>query len=375
MQKRLILILALLLVCGSASAQFRRHDADRSALAKEAAEKFDAFSSGDSTIFTKMLANVDAIDARDFALLESRNQVTVESTITTIPARTWQQLLGDLDQTRDRYVQRAAHIVAPDTASIDNLAKLAGAAKVVSTAAADAVKKFQDREAAEAPTIEEFEKAVEKVRDALDMEGIDSLSKLQNIPDSLKVITQAIDAIRNPDGLKLEKLQLALDIAKAEHDRTKEELRFANERRALAAVMETRITAATTLEDRIRREFERHPGADRAIVTLHTLAAAAENNVVAEKELRAALQGLAGYVSLVGYDLLALNQLVIEEASARVRHSILLSQINSAEHAAFAHRGLHGVAAYYAGGLKPETVANVIDAIQTVVIGILASED
>jgi hypothetical protein len=93
-------VLIVLLAWPAGAQTLRLHDAERAKIARDAA---DAFRASQSDLFAAMLANLDAADQRDFALLARRNQARLEATLTALPDWTWRRFAEEVPRAAPQY--------------------------------------------------------------------------------------------------------------------------------------------------------------------------------------------------------------------------------------------------------------------------------
>jgi hypothetical protein len=115
---------------------------------------------------------------------------------------------------------------------------------------------------------------------------------------------------------------------------------------------------------------------EQVLETIGKLAKQAESEVgtplVATQQLRDLLDVLGRYVSLAGYQKYLLLSDAIEAGVDQHLFSIRRSALNTKEREVLVGYGLEGLAAYHAGGIKPEQIANFFRAVQSIAIGVLA---
>jgi hypothetical protein len=92
-------------------------------------------------------------------------------------------------------------------------------------------------------------------------------------------------------------------------------------------------------------------------------------------KLRNLLDVLGRYTSLDGYQKYLLLSDAIEAGVDVHLFSIRRSALNTKEREALVGYGLDGLAAYHAGGVKPEQIANFFRAVQTIALGVIAGRD
>lgn len=119
---------------------------------------------------------------------------------------------------------------------------------------------------------------------------------------------------------------------------------------------------------------------EQVLQTIGKLAARAEKEVGgarpdATMQLRDLMDVLNRYVTLVGYQKYLLLADTVEAAADENLFSIRLSAINTREREMLVAHGLEGLAAYHAGGIKPEEIANVFRAVQSIAVAALAAKE
>jgi hypothetical protein len=118
---------------------------------------------------------------------------------------------------------------------------------------------------------------------------------------------------------------------------------------------------------------------ERVLVTIGKLAKEAKDEVGtkldATMKLRNLLDILGRYTTLAGYQKYLLLSDAIEAGVDTHLFSIRRSAINTRDREMLVSYGLDGLAAYHAGGLRPEQVANFFRAAQSIALGVLAWRD
>ena len=345
----------------SASAQtVRRHDDDRARLARAAAE---AFGSGSETAFEAMLTNADRIEARDLTLLAERNQLTVETTLTALPNWTWRHLGEQAGRTQTTYEEAARQALATisgSEAALPSLQAQLTSARAKQAEARKAERALVEKETAQLATTKQFNDAIDALRSG----------KVSTITPSVKMLLDNLKAADNARGAQLSLLELGRELADVEVARLNVQLRARRWKIAHSEEVMARVEAVTGANGLLPRVIEyaaTQPQADTIASTLRERARLGQ-----EDSLRLTLENLARFSSAAGYERLFLNESALLTASEEQRHSIRMSAINLRERAVLIEHGLEGLASYYQGGLKPEDVANLLNAAQTIALAIIA---
>jgi hypothetical protein len=189
----------------------------------------------------------------------------------------------------------------------------------------------------------------------------------------LKNYTSFIFNPGKPPGLTVTILSLAVDLAKAELDRTRLKVNY------LEALIETLETekeglgsgyaekALNILQGRIE---------EGTILRNETVLATFDRlrkQPRKEKAIKGCSRVIAYYAITKTLEESAVLQSQSKPAILAHEYSIRLSAINSREHEALIARGLEGLAIYHAGGIKPEMIANFLRAAQTAALAVIGA--
>ena len=350
-----------MILADSASAQtLRRHDEERAQLARTAAE---AFGSTNEAAFEAMLANADRIEARDITLLAERNQLTVETTLSALPAWTWRTLGEQARKTQTAYddaARQALAMIAGSEAALPTLQAQLTGARARQSEARKAERALEEKETAQLATVKQFNDAIEAIRSG----------KAAAIAPSVKTLLDNFKAADNARGAQMSLLELARELADVEVARLNAQLRFTRWKIAHSEELLARIESVTGANGILPRVIEyaaAQPQGDTIAATIRERA-----RLEQEDSLRLTLENLARYSSAVGYERLFLNQSALLIASEEQRDSIRISAINLRERGVLIDHGLEGLVAYYEGGLNPTDLANILNAAQTVALAIIA---
>ena len=207
----------------------------------------------------------------------------------------------------------------------------------------------------------------EKIRDILK-------DDITNVDFNNLVRKYTVDLF-NPEqapGISIIILSLNVDIAQAELNRVNVNLSYLQ---SVKSIFETSRLDPTN-PDRLKTLLSQ---AQQIIHTsrfnLNDSVLTTLNNLRTQSNKETAMRNVFRALGL--YSIVYLNEsftLSKELELARLDHeySIELSEVNAQEHEALISRGLQGLVAYHESGIKPETVANFIRALQAVGLGIIA---
>lgn len=172
-------------------------------------------------------------------------------------------------------------------------------------------------------------------------------------------------------GLVVTVAALAKDMAEAERARTAARLSALERRRAVATRLGEILDLAKKLVSGGRSSTNNFAAGDHIEKTLGDLAKTTRPDK--DDPLAKAMNALQVYVTVAGPLTARLREAQREDAYLRHLHSIEQSLIAVNQHQALMARGLEGVAAYHAGGFKPEQVADLVHkAVQLVLLGVIA---
>jgi hypothetical protein len=208
---------------------------------------------------------------------------------------------------------------------------------------------------------------------------LDDARALRAGDDEAGSILAGLKDIVKPDapGLVVTVAALARDMAEAERARTAARLAALERRKAVADRMIALRDQATLLVEGARNAIAE---TSRARPTLpqeriaQTLAELARDRQPAAQDLLAnAMSALQNYLAVAGPLTARLREAQRDDAYLSHVHSIEISRVAVDQHQALIARGLEGVAAYHAGGFKPEQVADLVHkAVQLILLGVIA---
>jgi len=415
----------LVLFVTAVSAQIRLYDPANDDLAKKSRDAFTEFSKGDANIFDTMAGNTLAMKAATLAQLNDLNRQSRGDKINKIPLLTWDELLVEVTNEQTSFLKsyKAAHTILdaaldkPVDPTLQIAPDLKTALAVAKKKLAD-LKKEKDAKQKEldvaAPTLEALKNSLDKLRDeaAASTKPIKQLSDLSEFShlkgvwssiNDLKAWFDAAEKAGNAPGLQLSILDLGVQHQQFQVERLKLQVEQADAAQKILARMEERLSSVWgnadvddkgRLKDGLFRKIYGNitictgPGCppnpfvtalnrnEQILVTIGKLAETAKLEVgrppIATTQLRNLLDVLGRYVALVGYQKYLLLADAVEAGADTHLFAIRLSALNTKERAMLVSHGLDGLAAYHAGGLKPEQIANFFRAAQSIALGVLA---
>jgi hypothetical protein len=424
----------VLLLPISGVSQIRLHDTAKDDLAKKTRDAYNEFTKEDNTVFDKMISNTLALKGATLAHLMELNQQTRRDTVNIIPVSTWKKLREeDVPRTQKQFLDayNASKIILdPLAASLPTLqAALADANTQLAAKTLDKNAKVAALNV-EAPKLQQLKDSLDALKDAVVVSGkpVKNLSDLRAQFTTLKGVWSNITEVRdwldaaekasNAPGLQLtildlgvqheqfivERLKLQVEQAKAAEARAKridERLKVVWGDGATVRVSFLQPDGSTRTEDlatqglfgQIYRALAPAAGTsddlrypfvtdetEQVLQTIGRLATVAESEVDGRRpdatmKLRDLMDVLSRYVALVGYHQYLLLADTIEAGVDANLFSIRLSAINIREREMLVAHGLDGLAAYHAGGLKPEEIANFFRAAQSIALGVLAGRN
>ena len=404
----------LLVLVIPAAGQIRLHDPVNDELAKKTRDAFAEFSKGDANVFETMLTNTMALKDATLSHLYELNQQGTRDTVNVIPLLTWRQLREQrVIKTQKEFLLAydSARVILHSALELGVPPGSKDLSEAVKFAQADLAALQQQRAkkagelATEAPTLQTLKQSLEKLKDALAATSrpVNRLSDLGNEFNNLKSVWAGIASVkewwdaaersRNVPGLQLTILDLAVSHQQAKVDRLKLDVEDATAATKLAERMEQRLKlvwedgsvepngeAKHALFGKVYAGLNNVPNPDEQIlVTIGKLAKEAETEVgtrlTATTQLRDLLDVLGRYVTLAGYQKYLLLSDAIEAGVDRHLFSIRRSAINTRDREMLVSYGLDGLAAYHAGGLRPEQIANFFRAAQSIALGVLAGRN
>ena len=403
--------LIFLLLVPVVSAQIRLHDAGNDELAKRTREAFAEFSKGDANVFETMVSNTLTLKEATLTQLYDLNREGTRATVNLIPLWTWKELR----ETHVRNTQRdfldaylaARMILNLRAAEAQNLKDALALAQADLKAAKDErAKKEDELTRIEQPKLKELIESIEKVKNALaaTTKPVNRLSDLTAEFNNLKTIWTNISSLKvwwdaaerstNAPGLQLTILDLGVAHQQANVDRLKLDLEQANAAQKRLERIEQRLKLVWGAGEQVNENTEATGGLfgqvyagisnvpdvnEQVLQTIGKMAKLAEGEVgtpLSETtKLRNLLDVLGRYVSLDGYQKYLLFSDAIEAGVDEHLFSIRRSAINTKEREVLVGYGLDGLAAYHAGGIKPEQIANFFRAAQTIALGVMAGRD
>jgi len=400
--------LFVLLFASAVAGQIRFYDPTNDELARKTREAFIEFSKGDANVFETMVSNTLSMKDATLAHLYELNQQGTRDTANLIPLLTWRDL-------REKHVRRtqqefreaydSARTILNSGAGTNDLKEALAAAKTdLATIKTDREKKASEL-GQETPDLKELKDSLEKLKDALaaSKTPVRSLSDLGSAFTNLKSVWTNIASVKSlwdetekythAPGLQLTILDVAVARQQVKVDRLKLELKEAKGVETRAERIEQRLElvwkdgdvnangeAKDGLFGQVYAGIKNVPDQDeRVLETIGRLAKQAKNEVgtplKATIQLRDLLDVLGRYVSLAGYQKYLLLSDAIEAGVDRHLFSIRRSALNTNEREVLVGYGLDGLAAYHAGGLKPEQIANFFRAVQAIAVGVLAGKE
>jgi hypothetical protein len=414
--KRLILFgcqIVLLLTVIPAAGQIRLHDPASDELAKKTRDAFAEFSKGDANVFETMLSNTMSLKEATLAHLYDLNRQGTRDAVNLVPVQTWKQLRGRVKKTQDDFLvayNAARTILDEKAAQAPDLKAALKLAQDELTALKAKRKKKADELDVEQPDLKKLKDSLDKLKDALvaSTKPVNRLSDLENEFNSLKSVWAGIASVKefwdaaqkstNAPGLQLTILDVAVTHQQAKVDRLKLDLEEADAAQKRGERIAQRLQVVW-----FKGEVETENGAtigeakaglfgqvykgigsvadqdERVLVTIGKLAKEAEGEVGtkldATMKLRNLLDILGRYTTLAGYQKYLLLSDAIEAGVDTHLFSIRRSAINTSDREMLVSYGLDGLAAYHAGGLRPEQIANFFRAAQSIALGVLAGRD
>ena len=259
----------------------------------------------------------------------------------------------------------------------------------------------------ELPKLAQLTQSLENLKNALaaSSKPINKLSDLSTEFNNLKTVWTSIQAVKgwwdaaeratNAPGLQLTILDLGVAHQQAIVDRLKLDLEQAAAKQKRLEVIENRLKLAWGTGEQGTDEFKEathglfgqvYAGIggvtddnEQVLQTIGRMAKLAESEVgtplTETTKLRNLLDILGRYTSLDGYQKYLLLSDAIQAGVDVHLFSIRRSALNTKEREALVGYGLDGLAAYHAGGLKPEQIANFFRAAQTIALGVIAGRD
>jgi len=412
--RKLLLVLQCLLVflflAPVVSGQIRLHDPANDELAKKTREAFADFSKGDANVFETMVGNTLTFKEATLSQLYELNRQGTKATVNKIPLWTWKELRKEVRKTQDDFLNAylaARGILKLDLAEVKDLKHaLAVAQADLTSAKKEQVKKADELEKTEQPNLKKLTDSLENLKNALAASStpVKKLSDLNNEFTNLKAVWTNISALKawwdtaerstNAPGLQLTILDLGVAHQQATVDRLKLDLEQVNVRQKRLERIEKRLQLVWGTGE-VAGKFNEATGGlfgqvytgiagvtddnEQVLQTIGKMAKLAEPEVgtplTETPKLRDLLDVLGRYTSLDGYQKYLLLSDAIESGVDEHLFSIRRSALNTKEREVLVGYGLDGLAAYHAGGLTPEQIANFFRAAQTIALGVIAGRD
>ena len=410
-------VVLVLLLPISGSSQIRLHDSAKDDLAKKTRDAYAEFTKEDNTVFDKMISNTLALKSATLTHLMDLNSQARRDTINLIPVSSWQKLRDIyVPQTQEQFLTayNGSRLIMNLQGATD-LKKALDQAKAELAARTDAKKKKSDELNVEEPKLQDLKNSLEAIKNQIvtSPKPVKSLSDFPAQWDNLKNIWKSVSEVKewleaaekasHAPGLQLTILDLGVQHQQFVVERLKLQLEEEQAAEARAARIEHhlelvlgpdaemvngrpkaglfgQIYRALTI-NAPKTEDLRYPfvtdETEQVIQTIGKLAVLAEKEtdgqpLVATMKLRDLMDVLSRYVTLVGYHQYVLLAEMIEAGVDKNLYAIRLSAINTKEREMLVSHGLEGLAAYHAGGLKPEEIANFFRAAQSIAVGVLA---
>ncbi len=388
------------------------HNQAQADLAKETAGEFKKFQDSSSNIYVQMLGNLEKVDQ---AMVARQAEVDQEAELTfgnQVSSLKWGEIEAGLQQASKELVNLQTTIEK----AIDDLLKakakkeerIPSAKKTMEDASnllKKAVKEKNEWEArailfrstikfmadnavttGKKPSLKALEISLENFKKNIlekkvtlegqtkplgewlgdDMQVLKSMEFKELLR---KYSINLADPLKAP-GLTVTILSLGLDLAQAQFERARLEVNYLAAGIELIKIMKEktetlRIDEALTII-RDRKEFSK---SEKVLKTLDRL----RYQVGKERAIQHALEVLAIYGVTQTLDINIPLELKIRTAMLKHKYSIQVSVINAMEHEALIGRGLQGLVTYHEGGLKPETIANLLRAAQMVAVAVISA--
>ena len=393
------------------SGQIRLHDPANDELAKKTREACAEFSKGDANVFETMVSNTLTLREATLSQLRELNREGTKATVNKIPLWTWKQLRGEVRKTQDDFLTAylaARGILKLQAVDVQDLKEaLALAQADLKTATTERTKKENELKNTELPKLTKLKESLENLKNALAATNrpINRLSDLNTEFNNLKTVWTNIQAVKawwdaaeratNAPGLQLTILDLGVAHQQANVDRLKLDLEEAAAKQKRLDLIEKRLALAWGSGEQGTDEFKEATAGlfgqvyagiasvpddnEQVLQTIGKMAKLAESEVgtplTETIKLRDLLDVLGRFTSLDGYQKYLLFSDAIDAGVDLHLFSIRRSALNTKEREALVGYGLDGLAAYHAGGIRPEQIANFFRAVQTIALGVIAGRD
>lgn len=406
----------------AAFTQIRLYDPANDDLSKKTRDAFATFSKGDNSVFETMISNTLSLKSATLSELYELNQQSVQDKVNLIPAGTWLDLMKQLKKTQNEFLD------AYNTTQtiLDPTIQAAPDIKTALQTVQDKLQKRRNQKEsaqthldAAAPQLETLKKSLQDLRSAVaastkPVKQLSDLAEFKNLKDAWESVTSVKDwfaaaqkAVDSP-GLQLTILDLGLQHRQLEVQRLQLQLDQANAAMQIQQRIKDRLAIIwgdgavdssghvthglfgyvyryiTTTKQCENRELAEdcliYPFVtdqnEQVLQTIGKLANAAKGEVGtglnATMKLRDLLDILSRYVALTGYHKYLLLADAVESGTDAQLFAIRLSALNTQDREMLVSHGLDGLAAYYAGGIKPEQIANFFRAAEAAATAVLA---
>jgi len=403
--------LTFLFLATTVSGQIRLHDPGNDELAKKTREAFAEFSNGDANVFETMVGNTLTLKGATLSQLVELNREGTKATVNKVPLWTWKQLRQEVRKTQADFLAAylaARGILKLEVSDIQDLKQAVALAQAdLKTARDQRAKKADELEKTEQPKLTKLTESLEKLKNALaaSTKPVNRLSDLNTEFNNLKTVWTNIQTVKewweaaerstNAPGLQLTILDLGVAHQQANVDRLKLDLEQANAKQKRLEVIEQRLELAWGKGEQVADGSKEAKGGlfgtvyagistvtddnEQVLQTIGKMAKLAEVEVGTPlketAKLRNLLDVLGRFVSLDGYQKFLLMSNAIEAGVDVHLFSIRRSALNTKEREVLVGYGLDGLAAYHAGGITPEQIANFFRAAQTIALGVMAGRD
>ena len=390
-----------------------------STLTKGIKKAFSEVTKNDANLYSAMLENKEKMEAKEHLRLEMLSKESGTAFATQLYTKNWESIQKELHVKKDILKKQQNNVNIRLNVIHDRL-KLLAEKKQIDSDTLKATKNLLKKAAKEQnlwfARHEFFRKSIKSVADIAVAEEADSdfdvggaLKEARNeilkseitvvgdngvvsedkntigkiIKDDNQKFTELINNnagnIFSPNsapGIKIIILGLAVDLAEIELKRIKLESGYLKglvnilkpnkdvNADKVQEIIDFIEEAEITIQDRVK---EGHfAETDKVLQTINAL----RSNRALKTAMRDAFKAIGIYSIAMNEDGLPLElQLVMLDH----QYSIQLSAINAQEHEALISRGLQGLDAYHEGGIKPETIANFIRAVQAVGLGVIGA--
>ncbi len=392
------------------------HNPQKATLAKETADEFKKVQDASPKLYTSMQQNLQKTELQASQVHAEVSKLRELNFANEVHHLTWKKIKTDLEAEKIQQDQRKEKIAADVKNLLEKMAvkgpKAADAKEWLEKAkkrlqqAIEAENKWQARQVLFRNSIQ-FMAKVAASKDKKSVQGLYEEGKKDILGQEItikvmkddgqitvepstvgKVLTKDLAAVENLNlgevlrnytfgnvdpqkapGLTATILSLGMDLAKTQLNRAELEVNYLG---TLIEYLKEELKNSGYVELALNL-LTKHLSKENNFVLTDTVLTTLNKMRHQEQATINALRVLSYYGVAVTLERSSREELQTKPAILDHEYSIKLSAINASEHEALISRGLQGLSTYYEGGVKPEMIANLLRAAQSVALAVIGA--